>query len=110
PLLQCIALICECQISTVVAAGARNAPGDRAVVGHAHDQPALAAHQARDFRHDLSRIAGERRRFPMAQAFWPIKQSTCDSICTVNSIRFREYDWIGGVFLTTERYPTYGGG
>jgi hypothetical protein len=68
PLPQRIALICECEVGAVVAAGASNAPGDRAVVGHAHDQPALAAHQARNFRHGPSRIAGERRRFPMAQA------------------------------------------
>jgi hypothetical protein len=46
----------------------------------------------------------------MAQAIWAIKQSTSDIICAVNSIRFWEYDWIRGVFLTTDRYPAYGGG
>jgi hypothetical protein len=46
----------------------------------------------------------------MAQAFWAIKQSTSDSICAVNSILFSEYDWTGGVFLTTDPYPTYVGG
>jgi RNA polymerase sigma-70 factor, ECF subfamily len=39
----------------------------------------------------------------MTQAFWAIKQSTSESICTVISIRFWEYDWIGGVFLTLIR-------
>src|SRR5512139_952740 len=106
PLLQRVALIGEGEVGAVVAAGARNAPGDRAVVGHAHDQPALATHQSRDFRHDPPVFAGGDRPFPMAQALWAIKQSTGSAICTVNSIRFWEYDWIGGVFVRTERYPT----
>src|SRR5262245_50708788 len=110
PLLQRVTLICECEIGAVVAAGACNAPGDRAVIGHAHDQPALAAHQARNFRHDPSRSAGEHQRPPMAQASWAFKQSTDDSICTVISIRFWEYDWTNGVFLTTDPYPTCIGG
>jgi hypothetical protein len=38
----------------------------------------------------------------MAQAFWAIKQSTDDGICTVISIQFWEYDWTNGVFLTTD--------
>jgi hypothetical protein len=46
----------------------------------------------------------------MAQAFWAIKQSTSDSICAVNAIPFWEYDWMGGVFLTTDPYPTCVGG
>ena len=43
----------------------------------------------------------------MTQAFWAIKQSTGRGICTVNSIRFWEYDWTGGVFLTTDLHPTW---
>jgi hypothetical protein len=42
----------------------------------------------------------------MAQAFLASKQSTSGGICTVNSIRFWEYDWTGGVFLTTDLYST----
>ena len=45
PLLQRVALVGEGEVGAVVAAGPRDAPGDRAVVGHAHDQPAFAAHQ-----------------------------------------------------------------
>ena len=44
-LLERLALVGEGKVGAVVAAGARDAPGDRAVVGHAHDQPAFAAHQ-----------------------------------------------------------------
>src|SRR5262245_41903624 len=102
PLLQRVTLICECEVGAVVAAGARNAPGDRAVIGYAHDQPALAAHQARNFRHDPSRSAGKHPQPPMAQAFSAIKQSNEESICALNSIRFWEYDWTNGVFLTTD--------
>jgi hypothetical protein len=39
----------------------------------------------------------------MTQAFWASKQSTGRGICPVNSIRFWEYDWTGGVFLTLIR-------
>ena len=45
PLFQGVALISEGQIGTVIAAGPGDAPGDRAVIGDAHDQPAFAAHQ-----------------------------------------------------------------
>ena len=51
PLLERVALVGEGEVGAMVAAGARDAPGDRAVIRHAHDQPAFAAHQARDFRH-----------------------------------------------------------
>ena len=44
PLLQRVALVGEGEFGAVVAAGPRDTPGDRAVVGHAHDQPAFAAH------------------------------------------------------------------
>jgi hypothetical protein len=50
-LLERLALVGEGEVGAMIAAGARNTPGDRAVVGHAHDQPAFAAHQARGFRH-----------------------------------------------------------
>ena len=50
-LLERVALVGEGKLGAMVAAGARDAPGDRAVVGHAHDQPAFAAHQTRGFRH-----------------------------------------------------------
>jgi hypothetical protein len=46
----------------------------------------------------------------MTQAFWASKQSTGSGICPVNSIRFWEYDWMGGVFLTTDLHPTCIGG
>jgi hypothetical protein len=41
-LLQSIALIGEGQFRTLLGAGLGNAPGNRAVVGHAHDEAALA--------------------------------------------------------------------
>ena len=50
PLLERVALIGEGKFGAMLAAGPRDAPGDRAVVGDAHDQPAFAAHQARGFR------------------------------------------------------------
>ena len=45
PLFQRVALVGEGQIGAMVAAGPGDAPGDRAIIGDAHDQPAFAAHQ-----------------------------------------------------------------
>ena len=45
PLLQRIALIGEGELGAVRVRGLGDAPGDRAVVGDAHDQAALAAHE-----------------------------------------------------------------
>ena len=45
PLLERVALIGEGEISTLVAAGTRDTPGNRAVIGDTHDQAAFAAHQ-----------------------------------------------------------------
>ena len=50
-LFQRVALIGESQLGAVAAAGLGDAPGERAMVGDPHDQAALAAHEARDFRH-----------------------------------------------------------
>ncbi len=50
-LLQRLALIGESKLGAVRAAGLGDAPGERALVGDPHDQAALAAHEARDFRH-----------------------------------------------------------
>jgi hypothetical protein len=44
PLLESITLVCERKVGALIAAGASNAPGDRAIVGYAQDQPALAPH------------------------------------------------------------------
>ena len=44
-LLECVALIREGKVGAVVAARASNTPGDRAIVRHAHDQPAFATHK-----------------------------------------------------------------
>ena len=70
PLLQRIALIGESKLGAVLVAGLRNAPGDRAVVGDAHDQAALAAQETRGFRHDPPRRAADGRP-PMAQGGGP---------------------------------------
>jgi len=47
-------------------------------------------------------FAGEDRPLPMAQGLLPIKQSTGERNCRRNSIRFWEYVWTGGVFLTID--------
>ncbi len=44
-LLERVALIGESKLGAMLAAGLGDAPGDRAVIGHAHDQAAFAAHQ-----------------------------------------------------------------
>ena len=46
PLLQRVALIGERELGALRMAGLRDAPGDRPVVGDAHDQAALAPHEA----------------------------------------------------------------
>ena len=50
-LLEGFALIGERNPGTLVGAGFRDAPGDRAIVGDADDQPLLACHQAVCTRH-----------------------------------------------------------
>ena len=50
-LLERVALIGERKLGAVTAAGFGDAPGQRALVGDPDDQAALAAHEARDFRH-----------------------------------------------------------
>ena len=57
PLLERIALIGEGEFGALRMAGLGDAPGDRAVVGDPHDQAALAAHEARGFRHSRPRSA-----------------------------------------------------
>src|SRR5262245_7611442 len=56
PLLESVALIGEGEIGALGSAGTGNAPGDRAVVGHAHDQAAFTTHQTRNVRHTPSRL------------------------------------------------------
>ena len=51
PLLQGVALIGEGEIGAMVAAGPRDAPGNRPVIGDPHDEAALAAHQTRPVSH-----------------------------------------------------------
>ena len=46
-----VALIGERELGALVGAGLGDAPGDRPVVGDAHDQAALAGHQALSNRH-----------------------------------------------------------
>jgi hypothetical protein len=53
PPLQRIALMGESDIGALRPARFGDAPGDRAVIGNSHDQAALAAHEARGFRHAL---------------------------------------------------------
>ena len=50
-LLERVALIGEGELRAVLVAGLGDAPGERAVVRDPHDQAALAAHEARGFRH-----------------------------------------------------------
>ena len=66
PLLERIPLVGEGKLGAVRAARFGNTPGDRAVVGDAHDQAALAAHQARGLRHHV--LAKSRENRPLAMA------------------------------------------
>ena len=59
-LLQRIALVGEGNVGALGAAGPGDAPGQRAVVGDAQDQTALAAHETRGFRHNPPQTAGIR--------------------------------------------------
>jgi len=63
---QRLALIGESDFSAMAAAGLGDAPAERAVVGDPHDQPALAAHEARVVRHSLTSVAASPTRPPMA--------------------------------------------
>src|SRR5439155_26931813 len=45
PLLERLALIGESKLGALGRHGARDAPRERALIGEAHDQPALALHQ-----------------------------------------------------------------
>jgi hypothetical protein len=45
PLLQRVALIGQCDLGAGRARRLRNAPGDRAIIGDAENDPALALHQ-----------------------------------------------------------------
>ena len=53
PLLDRVALIGKGQFRPVPGAGLGNAPGNRPVIGNAHDQPAFASHQAFGIVHDF---------------------------------------------------------
>jgi len=53
PFLDGIALIREGQFRPMPRAGLRNPPGNRPVIGNAHDQPAFASHQAFGIVHDF---------------------------------------------------------
>src|SRR5262249_2822198 len=66
PLFERVALIGKGKVGALRPASARNAPGDRPVVGHPHDQAALCAHETRGFRHFRS----PGRLPPMAQCAW----------------------------------------
>src|SRR5215467_9443946 len=56
PLLESVTLIREGEIGALGSAGTGNPPGDRAVIGHAHDQAAFTTHQTRNVRHAPSRL------------------------------------------------------
>src|SRR5262245_38758431 len=49
---QRITLITESELPALGMHGLGDTPGDRAVVGEPHDQPALAAHETRGCRHE----------------------------------------------------------
>ena len=53
PLAERLALVGEGQLGAVGGGGARDAPGDRAFVGDAHDQAALASHQPALLSHQI---------------------------------------------------------
>src|SRR5271163_4035139 len=48
-----VPLIGERELGAVHAASLGDAPSERALIGDPYDQAALAAHEARDFRHSL---------------------------------------------------------
>jgi hypothetical protein len=56
-LFQRVTLIRESKVGTLIVARSGNAPGDRSVVRDTHDQPALATHKARNFRHAIPVLA-----------------------------------------------------
>jgi hypothetical protein len=42
---ECVALVREGEVGTMIAARASNTPGDRAIIRDAQDQPAFATHK-----------------------------------------------------------------